>query len=481
MGKESKQELAITVKKEEDLSEWYTQVIQKADLIDYSKVSGCIVYKPNSYAMWEKIKDFVDIRFKEIGLENAYFPIFIPESLLMKEAEHVEGFAPEVAWVTHSGDTELGERLAIRPTSETIMYDSYSKWIRSWRDLPLRYNQWNNVVRWEFKHSTPFLRSREFLWNEGHTVFATKKEAEAEGDDILRIYGEALKDLMALHGILGRKSKNETFPGAEYTYSYECFLESGKAIQGPDFHHDGQIFSKAFDIKFTNKEGKEEYAWQNTFAISTRMIGVLIMAHSDNKGLVLPPRLAKNKVAIVPILFKWKEKGVLDKSKSIAKDLKEHGVFLDDRDYSTGFKFGEADIKGIPIRIEIGPRDVEAGHVILVKRNTGEKIEVKFADLKKKVSKVLDDIHNEMYEASKKFVEDRVTVCDDLKTYEKALKDETWPLVRWCCEPECEEKIKEKYGSKSNNIPKEQPKKVSGNCVFCKNKAKAYGLIAKSL
>lgn len=480
--KENKQELSITVKKKENLSEWYTQVITKADLIDYSKVSGCIIYKPRSYEIWEKVKEETDKRFKKIGLKNAYFPLFIPESLLTKESEHLEGFAPEVAWVTHSGDTELGERLAVRPTSETIMYDTYSKWIRSYRDLPLRLNQWNNVVRWEFKHSTPFLRSREFLWNEGHTVFATKEEAEAEGDDILGIYGEILRDYMAIYPILGRKSKNETFPGAEYTYSYECFLETGKAIQGPDFHHDAQIFAKAFDIKFTDKEGKEQYVYQNTFAITTRMLGVLIMAHSDDKGFVLPPKLATEKGVIVPILFKGKEKGVLDETKKIAKKLEEHGVFVDERsEYSSGFKFSEWEMKGIPIRIEIGPRDVENGEVVFVKRNTSEKIRVKIKDVEKEFMRVLDEIQKELYENSKRFVEGRLKICETLEDFEKNLKDENWPLVKWCGEPECEEGIKEKYGAKSNNIPKQQPKKVNGDCVFCKRKAKYYALIAKSL
>lgn len=479
MAKE--QLLSITVKKKEDISEWYTQVITKADLIDYSKVSGCIIYKPLSYSIWEVIKDETDKRFKKIGLKNAYFPLFIPESLLMKEAEHLEGFAPEVAWVTHSGDSELGERLAIRPTSETIMYDSYSKWIRSYRDLPLRLNQWNNVVRWEFKHSTPFLRSREFLWNEGHTVFADKKSAEAEGDDILNIYGEILRDYMAIHPVLGKKSKNETFPGAEYTYSYECFLETGRAIQGPDFHHDGQIFAKAFDIKFTNKEGKQEYVYQNTFAITTRMLGVLIMTHSDDKGLVLPPKLATDKVVIVPLLFKGKEENVLQKANELKDQLSEFGVILDDDEKeSAGFKFNKWEIRGMPVRIEIGPKDIENNKVIVTRRDTLEKYEVPISNIKAGIGDILESMQSDMYEKSKKFVEDRVKVCENVKEFEKAFKEECWPLTKWCGEPECEDKIKEKYGAKSNNIPKEQPKKAEGSCAFCSNKAKYYGFICKS-
>jgi prolyl-tRNA synthetase len=483
MGKNKTQELSITVKKEENLSDWYTQVIIKADLIDYTKVSGCIVYKPSSYQIWEKIKDFVDFRFKKIGIKNAYFPLFIPYSLLAKEEEHVEGFTPEVAWVTETGDTKLSEKLAVRPTSETIMYDSYSKWIKSYRDLPLRLNQWNNVVRWEFKHSTPFLRSREFLWNEGHTVFANKEEAEAERDVILDIYQETLKDLLALYSIRGQKSEEEKFAGAEGTFSLECFLPTGQAIQGPDFHLDGQNFAKAFDIKFTDEKGEMKYAYQNTFAITTRMLGVMIMAHSDNKGLVLPPSLAENKVVIVPLLFKGKEKEVLEKANDIKNILGEkNNAFVDERDnVSAGFKFNEWEIKGIPIRIEIGPRDIENNQVIVVKRNTGEKIIIKLDKLQLEIPKLLEQIQNEMYEKSKEFTLNKIKTCDTEKEFEKNLKDENWPLTQWCGTQECEERIKEKYSAKSNNIPFVQPKKATGKCVFCDKKARYYALIAKSL
>ena len=294
----------ITVKKDKNFSEWYTQVVQKADLADYTKVSGCIVFKPYAYAIWENIKDIVDGKIKKMGVKNVYFPLLIPESLLKKEKEHVKGFNPEVAWVTHTGNTKLNERLAIRPTSETIMYDSYSKWIRSWRDLPLKLNQWCSVVRWEFKHGIPFLRTREFLWNEGHTVFANKGEAEKECIDILNMYYDVVKNYLALYGVKGKKTEKEKFAGAEYTLSIECFMPNGKAIQGPDSHFDGQNFAKAFNIKFIDKDEKEKYVWQNTWAITTRMIGILIAVHGDDKGLVLPPKIAPNKVVIVPILFK---------------------------------------------------------------------------------------------------------------------------------------------------------------------------------
>src|SRR3989338_10959995 len=358
MAKKSQE--GLTVKKNEDFSEWYQQLILKSGLADYTCVSGAIVFKPRSYEIWEKVQEIINDKFKKIGIKNSYFPLFIPESLLAKEANHVKGFTPEVAWVTQAGNTKLNERLAVRPTSEAIMYDSYSKWIRGWRDLPLKLNQWNNVVRWEFKHPVPFLRTREFLWNEGHTVYATKKEAEAEKEQILGIYNEICEKYLALPSLIGRKSKKETFPGAEYTYSMEFFMPHGKAIQGPDWHHDGQIFAKAYNISFLNKEGKQEFAYQNTFAITTRMLGVMFAVHSDSKGLILPPKIATNKVVIVPILFEDTKDKVLAFAKKVESTLKNFDVILDNREeYKPGFKFNEWELKGIPIRVEIGPKDLE--------------------------------------------------------------------------------------------------------------------------
>ena len=351
MAKENKDTKGIEVEKDE-FSEWFTQIMLKADLADYSSVSGMMVYRPRAYAIWESIVREVDKRFKKLGIKNAYFPLFIPEKTLSKEKEHIEGFSPEVAWVTHAGDTKLAERLAVRPTSETIMYESYSKWIRSWRDLPLKLNQWNNVVRWEFKHPIPFLRGREFLWNEGHTVYSNEKEAQAEEKDIIGIYKEVCEDFLALPSLIGRKSEKEKFAGAEYTVSMEFYMPNGKCTQGPDFHHDGQKFAKAYDIKFLNKDGKEEYAWQNTFAISTRMLGVLFAVHSDDKGLVLPPKITEEKIVVVPILFEDSKKKVLEKAREIEKSLKKLGAFVDDREeYKPGFKFNEWEMNGVPIRI----------------------------------------------------------------------------------------------------------------------------------
>lgn len=377
MAKE--QQLAITVKKEENMSEWYTQVITKADLMDYTRVSGCIVFKPNSYQIWEKIQQFFDAKIKKSGVKNAYFPLLIPESLLTKEEEHVEGFTPEVAWVTHSGETQLNERLAVRPTSETLMYDSYSKWIQSYRDLPLRLNQWCSVVRWEFKHPTPFMRNREFLWQEGHTAYATKEEADKEVLEILDYYKDIYEELLAIPVSQGRKSIGEKFAGADYTTTVEAIAQDGKSIQAATSHHLGQNFAKAFDITFLDKNQKKQHPYQNSWGISTRSLGAMILVHSDNNGLVLPPRVAINKVVIIPLLFKGKEEAVLKKAYELKEILGDDiNAIVDDRtEYSPGFKFNEWELKGIPIRIEIGPRDLENNQMVVARRDTGEKQTIK--------------------------------------------------------------------------------------------------------
>ena len=348
---EAKQE-GITVRKSENFDEWYTQVILKSELADYSPVSGCIVFRPSGYAIWEAIQRETDKEFKKIGIQNTYFPIFIPERLLKKEQEHVKGFSPEVAWVTQAGDSKLEERLAIRPTSETLMYEVISRWVRSWRDLPLRLNQWNNVVRWEFRHPTPLLRSREFLWNEGHTVFATEGEAMAERDEILRIYKTITEEYLALPGLVGKKTDAEKFAGATASYSIEHLMPDGKAIQGPDFHSDGQNFAKVFEITFVDRNGQKQFAWQNTWAISTREIGVMLAIHSDDKGLIVPPRVALFQVVIVPIFDEESRERVLKQAEKLRARLEETtSVKLDDRDHLTpGRKFNEWELKGVPLR-----------------------------------------------------------------------------------------------------------------------------------
>jgi len=484
MAKDEKESSkGITAKKEENFSDWYTQVIIKADLADYSKVSGCMILKPNVYALWETVHDEVDKEFKKIGIRNAYFPLLIPEALFKKESEHVEGFSPEVAWVTHAGDTKLDERLAIRPTSETIMYDSYAKWIRSWRDLPLKINQWNNVVRWEFKHPVALLRTREFLWNEGHTVYATQVEAETERDQILGIYKKFLEEYMALYGIVGRKTDREKFAGALYTYSIELFLPSGKGIQGPDFHHDGQTFAKAFDIKFLDQEGKEQYAWQNTFAITTRMIGVMVGIHGDNKGLVLPPKMTPNKIVIVPIMFNERGKDVMSAAERIREELADFKPMLDDREgYTPGWKFNEWEMKGIPLRIEIGPRDLDAQQATVVIRDTGEKQFVKLKDLKIAIPVLLDAMQKRLYEKSKQQMLGSIVEVKEWEEFVSAINSKKFVKAPFCGEGECEDWIKtETEGVTARCIPMGDEKPLSGSkCIHCRKDAKYNVLFAKA-
>ncbi len=472
MAKE-KETQGLSVKKSEDISTWYTEVIQKSKLADYTDVSGCIVFRPYAYAIWEKIVKAVDDRIKKMGVENAYFPLLIPEKLLKKEQAHVKGFSPEVAWVTHVGDSKLDERLAIRPTSETIMYESYKNWIRSWRDLPLKINQWNNVVRWEFKHPVPFLRTREFLWNEGHTCFATKEEAEKECTDILNMYDDVLEEYFALYGVKGKKTEKEKFAGAEYTMSIEMFLPNGRAIQGPDAHHDGQNFAKAFDIKFLDKKENEQYVWQNTWAITTRMIGVMIMIHGDDKGLVLPPKLAPLQIAIVPIMFKDSKEKVLKKAKEIKDKLKDYTVKLDDREeYSAGWKFNEYELKGIPIRIEIGPKDIQKEQVVLVRRDTLKKEFVKFKELNEKVKKTFDSIHDNLYKKSKKLLEEGIVEVKSMNEFKKAINDKKMVKALFCGEAACEELIKDQTGGASSRCIPFGQKLATGKCAHCGKQAK---------
>ena len=415
MGKDKKlSKEGLTVKKEDNFSEWYQQLIIKGELADYTKVSGCIVFRPKSQWIWERFVRVTDDLFKESGIENVSFPLFIPESLLIKEATHVEGFVPEVAWVTHAGNKKLSEKLAIRPTSEAIIYDSYAKWIRSHNDLPMRYNQWNSVVRWEFKNPVPFFRTREFQWNEGHSVFATEAEAKAEGDDILGMYERVVSEMMALPSVRGFKTEKEKFAGAVSSEKLHYMTDSGRVIEGPCFHYDGQNFSKAYDIKFTREDGKEDFVYQNTWAVSTRMLGTMFTIHSDTKGLVIPPKLSKNKVVIVPILFDDSKSDVLAKVEELKEELKDFAPLTDLReDVSPGRKFNSWELKGIPLRIELGPKDLEKGQVVVVKRNTGDKIEIKFGDLKSEVVRLLDEMQDELYEAAKKLLESRMKKSED--------------------------------------------------------------------
>ena len=480
MGKQSQE--GLIAKKEDNFSEWYQQLIIKSELADYTSVSGCIVFRPVAWSIWEKIRDEVDKRIKKIGVKNVYFPLFIPEKLFKKEQEHVKGFTPEVAWVTQAGNTKLNERLAIRPTSEAIFYDSYSRWIRSWRDLPLKYNQWSNVVRWEFKNPVPFFRTREFIFNEGHTVFATEKEALAEAEDIKNIYEEVVEGFMALPGIYGRKTDKEKFAGAVFSEKIHYKIPGGRVIEGPCFHHDGQNFAKAYDIKFLNKDGKEEHVWQNTWAISTRMLGAVIAIHSDNKGLVLPPKIAPNKVVIIPVLFDKTKNIVLKEAEKIKNQLEEFSPLLDIReDVSPGWKYNEWELKGIPIRIEIGPKDLEKKSVVAVKRNDGKKELINITNLKKQIPNMLEEIQKELYQNAEKILNSDTEKTENKKELIKMIKDKKMVIAPMCNSEKCEEKLKaETGGAKTLFIDPKNASTKGKNCIICNETSDYWLYIGKT-
>lgn len=475
------EEMGITVSKEENISEWYQEIILKSELADYSSVSGCIIFRPLAYSIWSKIKEEVNKRFEEIGIENAYFPLLIPERLLEKEKSHFKGFTPEVAWVTQAGSSDLEERLAIRPTSETVMYESYKKWIKSWRDLPLKLNQWNNVIRWEFKHPTPFLRTREFLWNEGHNVYATEKEAIEDRDKILKIYQEVLEEYMALPGVTGRKTDREKFAGAVDSWSIEHLLPDGKAAQGPDYHYDGDNFAKAFEIIYTDENSEKKYPHQSTYAISTRELGIMIMIHSDNRGLVIPPKLAPTKTVIVPIPAEEKQmKKILEKAHEISSRLKDSMV--DDREnYTPGWKFNEWELKGIPLRIEIGPHEIEGEYVTLVRRDNQEKITVAQTEIEEKVEEILQKIQKNLLENARNFLEKNTRKTESYEEFKEILKEKEGIIkAPWCGKTSCEEKIRNETTAKITNIPFKYDEPLEKNCIKCGKKAKYWVNFAKS-
>ena len=477
-------EAGITFKKSENFSEWYTQGILKSKLADYTPVKGCIVLREGSYEIWEKIRAFFDKRIAETGHKNAYFPMLIPERLLRKEAEHFKGFVPECAWVTMGGDRELKERLAIRPTSETIIYTMYKKWIRGWRDLPIKLNQWCNIVRWETKATKPFLRTREFLWQEGHTAHATKEEADKEVMDILMIYKDLMENLLAIPVLIGRKSENEKFAGALYTTTLEAIMPDGRALQMGTSHNLGQNFSKAFEIKFIGKDEKEHYVWTTSWGISTRLIGALVMVHGDDRGLVLPPKVAPLQVVIIPIFYKEVEREtILQKAKATLNLLKENGVtaLLDDRiEYTPGWKFNEWELRGVPLRIEIGPRDVAKEQVTLARRDTFERIVVEEKKLVESVKELLDDIQKSLFNRAKKFLEEHITTVKTYDQFKKSL-EEKGGFIRacWCLDPTCEERIKEETGATVRLIPLEREEPFS-NCVYCGRKAREVAYFARA-
>ncbi len=476
------EELGITTKKEEDVGEWYREVITKSGLADYTSVSGCIVFKPLSYSIWEKVRQEMDRRFKDIGIENAYFPLFIPEKLLEKEAEHFDGFNPEVAWVTRTGSSELDEKLAVRPTSEAIMYDSYKDWIRSWRDLPHRMNQWNNVVRWEFKHPTPFLRSREFLWQEGHNAYATEEEALDDCEKVLDAYQEICEEYMAIPCIRGRKTDKEKFDGAVDTYSLEHLLPDGQAIQGPDYHYDGTNFAEAFDIKYTDKDGEEKYVYQTTFGFSTRQLGTMFMLHSDDRGLVLPPRVAPTRTVIVPIYHDQDEKEkVMEMVEKVSDRLEKCRV--DDREHKTpGWKFNEWEVKGVPLRIEIGSNEVKEEEVTLVRRDTGEKTTVIMEDLEEVVGKELEEMQKRLFERAKEHMENNIREADDFDELKDIIENEGgFVKAAWCGKQLCEEIVKDETTAKITNIPFRYDDPEGEKCIRCGEEAKHWVHFAKSV
>ncbi len=451
---------------DDDFAQWYTDIVLKADLADYTDTKGCVAIKPYGYAIWENIQNYVDKEFKKTGVKNVYFPVLIPESLLKKEEDHIEGFAPEVAWVTEAGENKLDEKLCIRPTSETIISTMYSKWLSSWRDLPFVYNQWCNVLRWE-KETRPFLRSREFLWQEGHTIHETAEEARNRTLTMLDVYADMVENFLAIPVIKGIKTEKEKFAGADETYTIETMMYDGKALQTATSHYFGQNFSKPFNIKFQNREGKEEYAYQTSWGCTTRLIGAIIMAHGDNRGLKLPPKVAPTQVVVVPVAMH--KEGVKEKAQELFENInKEFRADIDLREqYSPGYKFNDWEMRGVPIRIEIGPRDIENGVCVLVRRDTAEKITVNLENVNDEIRKLLENIHENMFNECKERLEKKTTIAYDLDEFvQKINNNQGFIKTMWCGDVACEDKIKELTAAKSRCMPFEQ-EKIADKCVCC--------------
>lgn len=455
---------------EVDFAQWYTDVVRKAELIDYTSVKGCMVLKPAGYAIWELIQKQLDARFKETGVENVYLPMFIPESLLQKEKDHVEGFAPEVAWVTHGGLQPLSERMCVRPTSETLFCDFYANDIHSYRDLPRVYNQWCSVVRWE-KETRPFLRSREFLWQEGHTAHATAEEAEERTIQMLNLYAAFCEEVLAIPVIKGQKTEKEKFAGALATYTIEALMHDGKALQSGTSHNFGDGFAKAFGIQYAAKDNTLKYVHQTSWGMTTRLIGALIMVHGDNEGLVLPPRVAPTQICIIPI--QQKKEGVLDKAYELCNRLKQDfRVKVDDSDKTPGYKFAEAEMRGYPIRVEIGPKDIEAGKCVICRRDTREKIEVALDELEVKAGEILDTMQKEMLERARAHREEHTYTAHNMEEFRNIFNEKSgFVKAMWCGCQECEDRIKEELSVTSRCMPFEQ-EEIEKECVCCGKPAK---------
>ena len=475
-------EVGITTSKNDDFSEWYTQVVIKAELVDYAPVKGLIVLRPDGYSIWESIKESLDKKLKETGHRNGFLPVLIPESLLSKEKKHFEGFNPEVFWVTHSGDSEIGDRLALRPTSETLAYSLYSKWIKSWRDLPLKINFWNSALRAEITGTKPFLRTSEFLWQEGHTVHATQDEAENEVMEILNIYKKTIEEELAIPVITGKKSEKDKFVGAVYTTTLESLMPDGKALQMGTSHFLGQNFSKPFDVKYLDENNNETFAWQTSWGVSWRLIGGMIMTHSDDKGLVLPPKVSPIQVVIIPIYYSKedREKMILEANK-IKDSLSNNNVRveLDDRDNLTpGFKFNDWELKGIPIRIEIGPKDIEKNQVVMARRYNQTKDDISLDKVSETLNLELENIQQQMFVNAKKILDERVVRVSEYQQFKEELMNGKMIDCSWCGNQTCEDKIKEETGADLRVIPFDGTQK-SETCIYCKNSGTTNALFAK--
>lgn len=499
---ESKSLLGVDADREKDFSEWYVQAITRSELIEYTDISGCYVLRPDSYRVWEQIQSFFDAEIKKLGVKNAYFPCFVSEAALSAEAGHIEGFQPEVAWVTRAGTSEMSEPIALRPTSETIMYPMFSKWIRSHRDLPLKLNQWCNVVRWEFKHPVPFLRSREFLWQEGHTAFATKEEADKEVLDILHLYSRVYEELLAVPVIKGKKTEKEKFAGGLYTTTCEAFIEpNGRGIQAATSHCLGQNFAKIFKIDFENEKKEKALAWQNSWGLTTRSIGIMIMVHGDNKGLIFPPRVAPTQVILIPIYKGKNQETINAKTKEIEEILIAGGIRAeaDLREiYKPGWKYNNYELKGVPLRLEVGERDIANNQVFSCRRDTGSKAPIKLDNLVESVKSVLEEIQNNLYENAKKKRDAHLKQATNWEDFLTQLNQKNIVLVPFCCGDACETNVKERSAAESKAqatdqkfeltgaakslcIPFEQPELPENTkCIGCDKKAEAWTLFGRS-
>ncbi len=472
MAKEDKKLVEAITSRDVDFAQWYTDVVKKADLMAYSSMRGCMIYKPAGYALWENIRNELDRRFKEVGVENVYLPLFIPESLLQKEKDHVEGFAPEVAWVTQGGLKELEERICVRPTSETLFCDFYKDDIESYRDLPRLYNQWNSVVRWE-KETRPFLRTREFLWQEGHTAHATAEDAEDFTLRILKIYGDFTEDFLAIPVIRGQKTDKEKFAGAVATYTIEAMMHDGQALQSGTSHYFGDGFARAFGIQYSDKDNQLKYVHQTSWGVSTRIIGAIIMVHGDDDGLVLPPKVAPTQVMVIPI--QQKKEGILEAAEALKERLgRVCRAKIDDSDKSPGWKFSEQEMRGIPIRVELGPKDLAASQCVLVRRDTRAKSVVSLDEVESKVVELLETIHNDMFERAREFRDTHIYDAHDYAEFCEAVGTKPGYIRgMWCGDQACEDRIKEDTGATSRCIPFADQERISETCVCCGKPAKS--------